>query len=181
MSCPRCERPTDPADRFCRACGAAVAAAPARCRRSPDEGANCVRQDGYRAVAVTLGYQDGKQIRKVQYLRPTRRAKSARPASGCRTSSRRTGPGELPLSGHDLTVAARLVHWRGMHTEIWESDAFSPRKGKLLATIDSDYRWENQDELTIEVGGDRARVRVIGVRISLADGKLSREILALPL
>lgn len=67
-----------------------------------------------------------------------------------------------------------------MHTEIWESDAFSPRKVKLLATFDSDYRFERQDEITIEADGQRQRVRIIGVRLYLNDHTLRREILALP-
>jgi hypothetical protein len=68
-----------------------------------------------------------------------------------------------------------------MHTEFFESDPFTPRKADLLLTIDTDYRFQKGDELTIENGGRRTKVRVMDVRINVRQGVLSREILALRL
>ncbi len=68
-----------------------------------------------------------------------------------------------------------------MHTELYESDPFTPKKGKLLATLDTDYRFERNDELTVESAGGRVPVRVMHVRIAIKDGALRREILALRL
>ena len=40
-----------------------------------------------------------------------------------------------------------------MRTDFYEADAFSGSKGKHLATIESDYRWEKGDELWVENHG----------------------------
>ena len=37
-----------------------------------------------------------------------------------------------------------------MKTEIYEVDPFTSRKDKLITTIDSDYRFERQDEIFID-------------------------------
>ena len=37
-----------------------------------------------------------------------------------------------------------------MQTEFFESDPFAPRKADLLLSIDTDYRFEKGDEVTIE-------------------------------
>lgn len=68
-----------------------------------------------------------------------------------------------------------------MRTAIYESDPFTPKKGKLLAEVETEYRFEKNDELTIETGGETVRVRVMHIRLHLRDGVLSREILALRL
>ena len=68
-----------------------------------------------------------------------------------------------------------------MKTDFFESDPFSPRKADLLASIESDYRFEKGDEVVIESGGHSTKVRVMDVRVHVNSGALSREILALKL
>ena len=68
-----------------------------------------------------------------------------------------------------------------MKTEFYESDPFTPRKAALLLALDSDYRFEKGDEVTIESAGRPVRVRVMDVRVHVRDGVLSREVLALKL
>ena len=68
-----------------------------------------------------------------------------------------------------------------MKTEFFESDPFAPRKTELLLSIDTDYRFEKGDEVTIESGRGSLKVRVMDVRIRVTTGVLSREILALKL
>lgn len=69
-----------------------------------------------------------------------------------------------------------------MKTEFWESDPFSPRKGRLLATLSSDYRFEKGDEVFFDAEPGRLKVRIIGVQVHvLGDGDLYRDILALKL
>ena len=68
-----------------------------------------------------------------------------------------------------------------MQTEFFESDPFAPRKADLLLSIDTDYRFEKGDEVTIETGNRRTKVRVIDVRINVRQGTISREVLALKL
>ncbi len=68
-----------------------------------------------------------------------------------------------------------------MQTEFFESDPFAPRKADLLLSIDTDYRFEKGDEVTIETGTRRTKIRVIDVRINVRQGVLNREVLALKL
>ena len=68
-----------------------------------------------------------------------------------------------------------------MKTEFFESDPFAPRKTELLLSIDTDYRFEKGDEVTIESGNRTVKVRVMDVRVRVTTGVLSREILALKL
>lgn len=68
-----------------------------------------------------------------------------------------------------------------MKTEIYESDPFTPRKTDLLSAFESDYRFQKGDELVIASGGRNLNVRVMDVRVSIAEGTLSREILAMKL
>jgi hypothetical protein len=68
-----------------------------------------------------------------------------------------------------------------MKTEFFESDPFSPRKSELLLSLDTDYRFEKGDEVTIESGGRTTKVRVMDVRVAYRAGVLSREILAFKL
>jgi hypothetical protein len=53
-----------------------------------------------------------------------------------------------------------------MKTEIFESDPFTGRKGPSLGGVDSDYRFERNDEFFLKSG----KYRVIMVRLDIADG-----------
>ena len=64
-----------------------------------------------------------------------------------------------------------------MHTDIYESDPFSSRKSGLLATLDSPYRFERNDELFITTAGKRIKVRIIHVLVELDGAELRRELL----
>lgn len=69
-----------------------------------------------------------------------------------------------------------------MKTEIYESDPFSPRKGRLIATLSSEYRFEKGDELFFDDEPGRLKVRIIGVQVHVkGDGDIYRDILALKL
>ena len=68
-----------------------------------------------------------------------------------------------------------------MKTEIYEADPFTSHKGKLLATFDSDYRLERQDELFLDRVEKAIRVRVINVALRLSGGELQRELLVMRL
>ena len=67
-----------------------------------------------------------------------------------------------------------------MKTEIYEVDPFTSRKDKLITTIDSDYRFERQDEIFIE-GAKPIKVRVVSVVVRLAGGEMGRELLVMKL
>ena len=66
-------------------------------------------------------------------------------------------------------------------TEFFESDPFAPRKAELLLSIDTDYRFEKGDEVTIESAARTTKIRVMDVRVAVPQGVLSREILAMKL
>jgi hypothetical protein len=67
-------------------------------------------------------------------------------------------------------------------TEIYESDPFTPKKGTLLATLSSEYRFEKGDEVYFDDAPERLKVRVIDVRLHVkGDASVYREILALKL
>jgi hypothetical protein len=68
-----------------------------------------------------------------------------------------------------------------MITEIYESDPFSPRRGRLLAKVNTEYRFEKNDELFVHAGQDTVKIRVMHVRVTIQDGTLQREILGLKL
>lgn len=69
-----------------------------------------------------------------------------------------------------------------MQTEIYESDPFSPKKGKLLATLATEYRFEKGDEVYFDDAPQRLKVRIIDVRVHVkGDASVYREILALKL
>jgi hypothetical protein len=67
-----------------------------------------------------------------------------------------------------------------LKTEIYEVDPFTSRKDKLITTIDSDYRFERQDEILID-GARSMKVRVINVVVRLAGGEMQRELLVMKL
>ncbi|MFN8535581.1 MAG: hypothetical protein U0556_18750 [Dehalococcoidia bacterium] len=66
-----------------------------------------------------------------------------------------------------------------MRTEIFEADPFSGARAKALATVDTDYRFEKNDEFTLDSEGNNLRLRVTHVRIRIRGKELSREITAL--
>ncbi len=69
-----------------------------------------------------------------------------------------------------------------METEIWESDPFTAKKQDRLATFNSDYRFQKNDEVYIHQGQRTVKVRIIDVRVHLHDGgRLTREVLAIKL
>ena len=69
-----------------------------------------------------------------------------------------------------------------MKTEIYESDPFTPKKGRLLASLASEYRFEKGDELFFDDEPARLKVRIIGVQLHVkGNGNIHRDILALKL
>jgi hypothetical protein len=67
-------------------------------------------------------------------------------------------------------------------TDIYESDPFTPRKGRLLGTLSSEYRFEKGDEMFFDDEPSRLKVRIIGVQLHVkANGEVYRDILALKL
>jgi hypothetical protein len=68
-----------------------------------------------------------------------------------------------------------------MKTEIYESDPFSGSKGTYLASIDTDYRFEKNDEIFLNAGGHRLKVRITYVRLEWDNNGLKRELLAMRL
>lgn len=69
-----------------------------------------------------------------------------------------------------------------MQTDIYESDPFTPQKGRLIASIASEYRLQKGDELYFDDEPGRLKVRVIDVRVHIkGNGDVVREVLALKL
>jgi hypothetical protein len=68
-----------------------------------------------------------------------------------------------------------------MQTEIFEADPFGGGKGQHLATLNTDYRFERNDELFLNAGGRRLKVRITFVRVEWDGAELKRELLALRL
>ncbi len=69
-----------------------------------------------------------------------------------------------------------------MKTEVYESDPFTPKKGRLIATLDTEYRFQKGDEVHFDDEPGRLKVRVIDVRIHVkGNGDVHRDILALKL
>ena len=68
-----------------------------------------------------------------------------------------------------------------MRTEIYESDPFSGGRGAHLASIDTEYRFERNDEVFLTTGGRRIKVRITHVRVELDGAGLKRELLAMKL
>jgi len=69
-----------------------------------------------------------------------------------------------------------------MKTEFYESDPFSPRKGRLIASISSEYRFEKGDEVFFDDEPSRLKVRLISVQVHIkGNGDVYRDILALKL
>lgn len=68
-----------------------------------------------------------------------------------------------------------------MHTEVYESDPFTGRRGSRLGAFDSDYRFERNDEFFLKGGSGSTKYRVIMVRLDIADGGMRRELYVLKL
>ena len=68
-----------------------------------------------------------------------------------------------------------------MKTDFYEADAFTGSKGQHLCSIDSEYRWEKGDELWVEGGNGRMKLRITWVNVTVKDGVVSRELLGLKL
>jgi hypothetical protein len=68
-----------------------------------------------------------------------------------------------------------------MKTDFYEADAFSGSRGKHYVTIESDYRWEKGDEVWVEAGGERVKLRITWVNVTVKDGAVTRELLGLKL
>jgi hypothetical protein len=69
-----------------------------------------------------------------------------------------------------------------VETEVYESDPFTPKKGRLIASIQSEYRLQKGDELYFDDEPGRLKVRVIDVRVHIkGNGDVHREVLALKL
>ena len=69
-----------------------------------------------------------------------------------------------------------------MKTDIYESDPFTPQKGRLIASIESEYRLQKGDELYFDDEPERVKVRVIDVRIHVkGNGDVQRDVLVLKL
>ncbi len=68
-----------------------------------------------------------------------------------------------------------------MVTNIYEVDAFTGRRGKLVMTIESDYRFEKGDEFTIEQNGGHLAMRVMKVRMIMQPNHIRRELDAMRL
>jgi len=69
-----------------------------------------------------------------------------------------------------------------MKTDFYESDPFTPQKGRLIASIASEYRFQKGDEVYFDDVSPRLKVRIIDVRVHVkGDGQVHREILALKL
>jgi hypothetical protein len=69
-----------------------------------------------------------------------------------------------------------------MKTDIYESDPFTPQKGRLIASIESDYRLQKGDELYFDDEPGRLKVRVIDVRVHIkGNGDVQRDVLVLKL
>ena len=67
-----------------------------------------------------------------------------------------------------------------MQTDFYEADPFSGSKGEHYLTIDTDYRWEKGDEVWLETGSRRVKLRITWVNVTVrADGTVPRELLGL--
>jgi hypothetical protein len=66
-----------------------------------------------------------------------------------------------------------------MKVEIYEADPFTQRKDKLLVTLNTDYRFQKGDEIFIEEGSKRVKVRVSYLQVRVKGGGVEQELLAL--
>lgn len=69
-----------------------------------------------------------------------------------------------------------------MKTSIYEADPFSGSKGEHYLTLDTDYRFEKNDEVWLEVKGRRLKIRVTWVHVTVREnGEMERELLGMKL
>ena len=68
-----------------------------------------------------------------------------------------------------------------MKVDIYEADPFTQRKGKLLVTLDTYYRFQKGDEIFLEEGGRSVKVRVSYVQVRVKGGGVEQELLVLRL
>lgn len=69
-----------------------------------------------------------------------------------------------------------------MKTDIYESDPFTPQKGRLIASLSTEYRMEKGDELFFDDEPGRLKVRIMNVQVHIkGNGDIYREVLALKL
>jgi hypothetical protein len=67
-------------------------------------------------------------------------------------------------------------------TNIYESDPFTPKRGRLLASLETEYRFEKGDEVFFDDEPERLKARIISVQIHIkGNGQIQRDILALKL
>lgn len=68
-----------------------------------------------------------------------------------------------------------------MKTDIYEADAFNGSRGDFIISLDTDYRFEKGDEVWIDEKGKKLKIRVTWLRVNIADGVVTRELLGLRL
>jgi hypothetical protein len=68
-----------------------------------------------------------------------------------------------------------------MKTEVYESDPFSGARGPHLASMETDYRFERNDELFLTANGRRIKVRITHVVLEWDGASLRRDLLAMKL
>lgn len=69
-----------------------------------------------------------------------------------------------------------------MKTSFYEADEFTGSKGEHWLTLESDYRWQKGDEVWLETGGKRFKVRITWVVMTVREnGEVTRELLGLKL
>jgi hypothetical protein len=68
-----------------------------------------------------------------------------------------------------------------MKTDIYEADAFNGSRGEFITSLDTDYRFEKGDEVWIDADGKKLKIRVTWLRLNIADGVVTRELLGLRL
>jgi hypothetical protein len=67
-------------------------------------------------------------------------------------------------------------------TNIYESDPFTPKRGRLLASLETEYRFEKGDEVFFDDEPERLKARIISIQIHVkGSGQIHRDILALKL
>ncbi|MGE0544244.1 MAG: hypothetical protein AB7R89_29125 [Dehalococcoidia bacterium] len=68
-----------------------------------------------------------------------------------------------------------------MKTEVYESDPFSGSRGPHLASMETDYRFERNDELFLTANGRRIKVRITHVVLEWDGASLRRDLLVMKL
>jgi len=67
-------------------------------------------------------------------------------------------------------------------TSFYEADPFSGNRGDHYLTIDTDYRFEKNDEVWLDLANDRVKIRITWVYVTVAeDGQMERDLLGMKL